>query len=79
MEAKYVMTDKGIIVFPKTFKHSDFRHLRPLSAGFIYFKDEPLDRSMNLEAVCYGESESLKLQSNELDSQKATRQLFNEY
>lgn len=73
------MTEKGIVVFPITFNHSDFRHLRPSSAGFIYFKDEPQDRSSNLTAVCYGESESLKLQSKESDSENATHQLFEMY
>lgn len=74
--AKYVMTDTGIIVFPPTFNHSDFKHFNPTSAGFIYFVEKG-DSAGELEAVCYGRSESLHLVSCETDSKRATKQLFN--
>lgn len=73
MDKKYVMTGHGIIVFPGTFAHADFRHFEPTSAGFIYFRNK--EGSQEIEAVCYGESESLKLKSHQDDSRKATVQL----
>jgi len=73
VDKKYVMTGHGIIVFPGTFAHSDFSRFKPTSAGFIYFINK--EDSTEIEAVCYGESMSLKLKSHPDDSRKATVQL----
>ena len=67
------MTGRGIITFSAAFAHADFSHFIPTSAGFIYFRNKK--DSMEIEAVCYGESESLKVKSHPDDSRKATFQL----
>lgn len=39
-KGKYVMTPEGAILFPNSFKHSDFRSLNVRSAGhFAIYKD----------------------------------------
>jgi len=68
---KYVRIKQygDIIIFPCVIEHSTFKDLDPISAGFCY-----VDAN---KVTCFGESFSLKLESNpKEDSQKATWQLF---
>jgi hypothetical protein len=73
-KAKYIKTkDNEIIVFGELMNHSDFRHLNPVSAGFINFG---LDDEKNVTCACFGESISLRLKSDEKeDTFFAQRQL----
>lgn len=75
MSHKYIRTKRhGFIVWPR---NDDIWHSHIaaavgnrqdlLSAGFVFFEDG--------DAVCYGESESLKLKSDSTDSAALTRQL----
>jgi len=60
---KYIKTkDKEIIVFGEIMVHSDFKHMNPISAGFIYFG---IDEDGNPTCTCHGESISLGLVSDE--------------
>lgn len=67
---KYVRLERynEIIIFPEVLEHSDFAHLKPVSAGFCYVNEN--------EVRCFGDSFSLKLKSLPEDSGIATRQLF---
>jgi hypothetical protein len=71
---KYIITEHNeIIVFPELFQHSDFRHFKPKSAGFISFG---INKEGNPSCSCYGESISLGLKSDpENDTKIAKRQL----
>lgn len=71
MEKKYIMTPNGIIVFPGSFKHKEFEHFKPRSAGEIDFVVE----NGEVVAKCWGRSESLNIESHPDDSRKATFQL----
>jgi hypothetical protein len=63
MKTKYIKTeDKEIIVFGEIMQHSDFRHMNPVSAGFIYFG---IDKDGNPTCSCHGQSISLGLESDE--------------
>ena len=63
MKTKYIKTkDKEIIVFGEIMLHSDFKHMDPISAGFISFG---IDEDGNPTCRCYGESISLGLSSDE--------------
>ena len=71
MDGKYIKnSDNEIILFPKQIMHSDFRNLKPISAGFFYYE------SSNY-IVCYGHSISLNLSSDVNDSEIANRQFNN--
>ena len=77
LKQKYIKTeDKKIVVFPELFQHSEFRNLKPISAGFISIgakgKGEP-------SCTCYGESVSLGLKSDPEDTDLATRQILGGY
>lgn len=76
---KYIVTSENyMIVFPETFNHSDFKHLNPISAGFISFGVD-VDED-GLECVmpsCYGESVTLDIKSREDDIEIARRQILN--
>ncbi len=52
MRAKYVMTDKGPILFPESFKHEEFKGFKPSSAGFVL---------IDLIAYTFGASGSLRM------------------
>jgi len=67
---KYVKIDEfnSIIIFPDIIMHSDFRYLKPISAGFCYIDKDSID--------CFGESTSLRLKAEPGDSEIATRQYF---
>ena len=61
--AKYIKTkDKKIIVFSGLNNHSDFKNFNPVSAGFIRFE---IDIEGNVNCVCWGESISLQMKSDE--------------
>jgi len=62
-KVKYIKTkDKEIIVFGDIMVHSDFKHMNPISAGFISFG---INEEGNPTCKCYGESISLGLSSDE--------------
>jgi hypothetical protein len=62
-KAKYIKTeDNDIIVFGEQLMHSDFKHMNPVSAGFIYFG---IDNYGSPTCSCHGESISLRLASDE--------------
>lgn len=61
MRGKYVMTDRGAILFPPSYLHSDFKHLSVTSAG--EFSILP-----NGEVSVWGQSISLKKHSNKDDA-----------
>lgn len=74
LKQKYIKTDnKRIVIFSELFQHSEFRNLKPISAGFIVIgaksKGEPT-------CECYGESISLGLKSDPEDTILATRQIL---
>ncbi len=72
-KAKYIKTkDNEIIVFSEAMFHSDFRNMNPISAGFISFG---INEEGNPTCSCYGESISLRLQSDEEDTLIAQHQL----
>ena len=60
MRIKYVMTDKGPILFPESFKHSEFRRFDPISAGFVGIEIR-YDGEKSFLRV-FGKSESLKME-----------------
>lgn len=71
---KYIKTaNKTIIVFGELHQHSDFKRFNPISAGFIHFHAED---NGNLTCECYGDSVSLKLESQKEDSALAKRQIL---
>jgi hypothetical protein len=73
-EAKYIRTkDNKIIVFSGLQLHSEFKHFKPISAGFISFG---IGADENPNCTCYGESISLDLKSKEDDTQLAKRQIL---
>lgn len=73
---KYIKTNIGcIIAFPEAMKHSYFKFLNPVSAGFLQLNS-------NADPVfyeAYGESESLGLKPDLHDGVYATRQLLPQY
>ncbi len=62
MKAKYVMTDRGPILFPQSIPHDAFRTFKPISAGFVDIDIE------NGKYAAYGKSHSLDLVSKKIDS-----------
>ena len=57
----------SIVIFPEIVEHSTFKYLSPSSAGFCYISEDRI--------VCFGESISLKLKSEEKeDTMLATKQ-----
>jgi hypothetical protein len=78
-KAKYIRTiDNEIIVFTELIKHDEFRSFRPISAGFIYFEKDT-SKPFEMNAVCYGESISLRLKSDPTDSALANKQILGHY
>jgi len=76
---KYIRTaNDEIIMFPEIKKHSDFKHLNPLSAGFVRFKTTFEEKEgCIITAECYGESDSLGLKStSEIDNKIINAQFF---
>jgi hypothetical protein len=74
-QLKYVRCKEfdTIIIFPEFLQHSDFRKFEPISAGFCQIQSDPR------KIVCYGQSISLGLLSQDEDSDLATRQFFRDY
>ena len=69
---KYIKTkDKEIIMFGEIMQHSDFRHMNPVSAGFISIG---IDKIGNPSCTCYGKSISLGMDSHEEDTRLAKLQ-----
>jgi len=74
-EPKYIKTGNNqIIIFSSRFQHSEFKHFKPVSAGFISIGAE--GRS-DPDISCYGESVSLGLKSDPIDTELAKRQFLN--
>ena len=74
MSTKYIKDkDNNIIVFSEFMSHSDFKHWKPISAGFISFG---VDHLHNKSCSCYGESTSLELKSDPHDTALAMRQIL---
>lgn len=70
LKQKYIRTsDDTIIVFPELHQHKDFKHFNPVSAGFISFFTNRIEHNgqphYETDCLCYGESISLGLKSNE--------------
>jgi len=52
MNAKYIMTDRGPIIFPDTFLHSAFKSFHPTSAGMVMISADNVttyDKSLSLK------------------------------
>ena len=69
---KYIRLERynEFIFFPEIIEHSQFRNLKPISAGFCYLDND--DNIVN----CFGESVSLGLKSKEDDTKLATKQVY---
>lgn len=72
--AKYVkLKSNKIIIFSECYSHSDFKHLEPVSAGFIRFF---AIHEFEVHCECYGESVMLGLKAASEDTQLAFNQLL---
>jgi hypothetical protein len=73
-KVKYVRTkDDIIIIFPEYYQHSNFKFMKPVSAGFINF----YVKNNRIDVDCYGDSVSLDLKSNpEEDRLLARKQIL---
>lgn len=60
MEAKYVMTDRGPIMFPDSFEHREFRGFNPSSAGKVIIDED--------NVITVGNSLTLGLKSKKNDA-----------
>lgn len=67
---KYVIIPpyNSVLIFDTIIEHSEFKNLKPTSAGFCYVRDKMVD--------CFGKSISLGIGSGEKDSYYATKSLF---
>ena len=73
--AKYIVNHSGeVVVFAESIMHRKFRGFSPIGAGFIWFgRDDDGQPSCK----CYGESESLGIQSRgSIDTYLAMRQIM---
>lgn len=82
MQTKYITFEddvlglQHVVIFSNYIKHSDMADImarlyaRPISAGFVELSDEG--------PVCYGRSESLRLDSRPEIDTKLARKLFNQ-
>lgn len=61
---KYIMTENGPIIFPRTMNHSDFAEYNPVSAGFVRI----IVNDGEYKFHCYGDSVTLQLRSKLEDS-----------
>ena len=57
-----------IIILSEVLKHSDFKEMNPVSAGFCHISEN--------KVACFGESVSLQMKSDPEDSIIATNQIF---
>lgn len=70
-KVKYIKTeDKQIIVFGEYYTHDQFKHFKPISAGFIGFD---VDKEGQLDCYCYGESISLGLKADDKEDTELAR------
>jgi hypothetical protein len=68
---KYIKTsDYDIIIFNETLNHSDFKHFKPISAGFIKFY---IDDKGELNCQCYGDSFTLGMSSEPIEDSKLAK------
>jgi hypothetical protein len=71
LQYRYLIMDWVILIFPAFIKHIDFAKKFEketiISAGFVDLKNQQ----------CYGESNSLKLKSREIDTKLLQSQYFN--
>ena len=86
-KVKYVVVvneydHEQMIIFPETIKHSKFKAMNPIRAGFIDIftvKDPEYDGYI-ASCNCFGKSTSLKLESDpKKDSELAKRYIVNFY
>jgi hypothetical protein len=78
MRTKYIVTkDNVVVVFPDMLQHAEFKHMKPISAGFIeIFADDNGD----VKCDCYGESVSLELKSRpDIDKILASKQILHSF
>ena len=68
MIAKYVMTNAGPIIFPDSFKHSDFLCFKPTSAGSVRIAD--------CGVWVHGGSVSLNMQTRKEDAILISKAFF---
>ncbi len=61
MHGKYIMTGRGPILFPESFRHDDFKEFHPTSAGFFNAEDRIV--------ATWGESLTLKLKPVLMDKE----------
>lgn len=82
LKQKYIKTSRNIIiVFPELMTYDEFKHLNPVSAGFISINSKRIkDGDMwypETDCACYGESISLGLKSDEqVDTKLAKTQIL---
>lgn len=67
---KYVMTNLGPIIFPETISHVMLRGVHSVKNNILIESAGFVDNINFGAAVCYGESESLKIKSNAGDTDK---------
>ena len=73
-KGKYVMTLEGAILFPNSFKHSDFRFLNVTSAGhFAIYMDKDV-----ISVSAFGDSITLGLSPDEMDAARI-KQCFTDH
>lgn len=65
MRGKYVMTEKGPVLFPATILHASFKKLNPSSAGMFLVTDAGVK--------VYGRSDSLELEPEFDDADRIGR------
>lgn len=71
---KYIKTESNeIIMFGEIMLHSEFKHMNPVSAGFVSFG---LNENGHLTCSCYGGSISLGLSSDEEEDTRLAKQQF---
>lgn len=62
-KCKYIITkNENILVFGNAQNHSEYKFMEPIRAGFINFI---MNVDGDVDVVCCGKSESLKLESDE--------------
>ena len=72
---KYIRTSNNeIVVFSGLLQHKTFKHMNPVSAGFISFG---VNKQGNTSCSCYGNSVSLGLKSNEEEDTLLAKFQFN--
>ena len=62
------------IIFPEWLDHSEFARFQPTSAGIVQIYPHETAAG-KVEAVCFGESHTLEIDSDPADSQTITRLL----